>query len=69
MQILVEETNQYYHHCLDTLEGCPPLPDVTIQEMYLFVTIILQMGHDQRDTLKGYLSKIELSLCTFTETQ
>jgi hypothetical protein len=45
----VKETNRYYHKYLDTLdEGCSPLPDVTIQEMYLVSSIIVQMGHDER---------------------
>jgi hypothetical protein len=48
MQLLVEETNRYYHQYLDALyEGCSSLPDVTIKEMYLFLSIIVQMGHDQ----------------------
>jgi hypothetical protein len=45
MQMLVEETNRYYHQYLETIaEGRSPLPDVTILEMYLFVSIVLQVG-------------------------
>jgi hypothetical protein len=55
IQLLVVETNRYYHQDLDTLdEGGSPLPNVTVQEMYLFLVIILQMGHDLKDTLKAY---------------
>ena len=47
IQLLVEETNGYYHQHLDTLdEGRSPLPDVTVQEMCSFLTIIVHMGHE-----------------------
>jgi len=37
---------------LDTLdEGWSALPDVTVEEMYLFLAIIVEMGHLQRDIL------------------
>jgi hypothetical protein len=56
----VVETNRYYHQYLDTLkEGWSPLPDGPVQEMYLFLAIILQMGHDIKDTLKVYWSTLE----------
>jgi len=46
IQLLVEEANGYYHQYLDTLEeGRSSLPDMTIQEMCLFLTIIVHMGH------------------------
>jgi hypothetical protein len=42
MQLLVEETNRYYHQYLDTPdEGHSPLPDVTTQEIHLFLTIFV----------------------------
>jgi hypothetical protein len=42
IQLLMEETNRYYHQYLDTLdEERSPLPDVTVQEMCLFVAIIV----------------------------
>jgi hypothetical protein len=60
MQLLVEETNRYDHQYLDTLhEGSSPLPDLTIQEMYLFLSITAQMGHDQKDRIKDYWSILE----------
>ena len=55
VQLMVEETNRYYHQYLDALdEGQSSLPEMTVQEMCLFLAINLQMGHDQRDTLSDY---------------
>ena len=32
----MEETNRFYHQYLDTLdERCSPLPDMTVQEMFV----------------------------------
>jgi hypothetical protein len=60
IQLLVVETNRYYRQYLDTLKKRrSPLPDVTMQEMYSFLAIILQMGHDIKDTLKAYWSTSE----------
>jgi hypothetical protein len=59
MQLPVEETNRYYHQYLEIVDTEHfSLPDMTTQEMYLF-SIIVQMGHDQRDSL----------FWPFTETQ
>jgi hypothetical protein len=45
---------------LDVLdEGHAPLPDVTIQEMYFFVSVTVQMGHNQIYILKDYWSTPE----------
>jgi len=41
IQLLVEETNRYHHQYLVTLDkGQSLLPDVTVQEMCLFLAII-----------------------------
>jgi len=65
----VEETNRYYHQYLDTLDkGRSQLPDVTVQEMCLFWAITVQMGHDQRDTVKDYWSTQEHTSQPITET-
>jgi len=55
IQLLVEEIKRDCHPQLDALdkEQCP-LPDVTVQEIYLLLAIILQLGHDQKNTLKDY---------------
>jgi hypothetical protein len=56
----VEETDRYYHQYLDILDKVWfPLLDVTTQGIYSFVAIILQMGHDLKDTLKAYWSTSE----------
>jgi hypothetical protein len=56
---LLEETNRYYHQYWDTLdEGRSPLHEMTVQDMCLFLAIILQMGHNQRDMLKDYWSTL-----------
>jgi hypothetical protein len=66
MQLLVEETNRYYRQYLQTVaKGSSPLPDVTIPEMYLFLPIVLQMGHNQRDRLKDYWSTLEQYFMAF----
>jgi hypothetical protein len=53
--LLVEESNPSYRQYLDTLDNGPsPAPDTTDCELFLFLTIIIQMGHDIRDRLKDY---------------
>ena len=60
IQLLVEETNRHYHQYLGTLnEERSQLPDVTVQEMCLFLAIIVQMGHNQRGMLKDYWWTLE----------
>jgi hypothetical protein len=34
-------------------------PDIAIDEMYKFFGLIIQMGHDQRHSLKDYWSREE----------
>jgi hypothetical protein len=66
IQLLVEETNRYYHHNLGTLDdGRSPLPNVSIQEMCVYLDIIVKMRHNQRDTLKGYWSTLEQHFMAF----
>jgi hypothetical protein len=49
MQVLEEETNRHYHQKLATThEECPPLPDMTILEIYLMLSIIVQMDHNKK---------------------
>jgi hypothetical protein len=58
--LLMVDTHRYYHQYLDSLDdGWTPLPDVTLKEMYSFLALILQMGHDMSDTLKAYWTTIE----------
>jgi hypothetical protein len=50
IHLLVVETNRYYHQYIDRLDDRPsPLPDVTDSEMFPFLGIVIQMGHDIRD--------------------
>jgi hypothetical protein len=51
------------------LDEEPPLRDVMVQEIYLFIAVILQMGHDQRDILKDYWSTAENFLWLFMAIQ
>jgi hypothetical protein len=56
IQLLVAETNKYSNQYLDTFEndgGCLRFPDVTVQEMYTFLDIIIQMGH-VKNILENY---------------
>jgi hypothetical protein len=55
--LLVEKTNQYYQQYLDFLDNEPsPVPNVTESEMFLYLAIIIQVGHDICDKLKDYWS-------------
>ena len=48
-------TSIWTHWIMDS----PPLPDVTVQETCLFLAIIVQMGHNQRDMLQDYWLTLE----------
>jgi hypothetical protein len=46
-QLLVVEPHNYYQQYLEKLKDGPsPLPDVTETEMFLFLALTLQMGHE-----------------------
>jgi len=60
--ILLRETNRYFHQYVASLDEAgmtAQQPDITLEEMYRFFDIIIQMGHDQRDCLKDYWSREE----------
>jgi hypothetical protein len=66
--ILTAGRDKYYQWYFSKLdEGCSPLHDITVQKMYLFLSVV-QMGYDQRDTLISYWSTLEHFLYLFTET-
>jgi len=47
--------NKYYSQYLDTFDNegkCSLLPYVTIQEMCIFLAIIIQLGYNNKDALK-----------------
>jgi hypothetical protein len=43
--LLVVETNRYYHQFLDNSDGPSPHCEVTEAEMFVFLALTLQMGH------------------------
>jgi hypothetical protein len=50
----VDETNRFYQQYLDTPgKRHSPVPDIPESEMLLFLVLIIQMGRDVRDSLKG----------------
>jgi hypothetical protein len=57
MEIVVKETNHYHLHYLDTLnEVQAPSPDESVQEMYLFLSLIVQRGMIRRIT--GHITTV-----------
>jgi len=68
--LLVEQTNLYYEHFLD---GQPApscrLPDITLPDMMTFIALALQMGHNLKDTLHDYWSRLrQLHIPFYGET-
>jgi hypothetical protein len=56
-QILLQGTSRYFHQFMASQDAPGPtiqLPDITIEELYKFLAIIIQMGHDG---LKDYWSR------------
>ena len=65
-QIILDETNRYFHQYMaskNTGSTSAQPPDITSEELYKFFAIIIQMGHDQRGSLKDYWSREE-QYCT-----
>ena len=61
-QIILTETNCYFHqYMLSRPTGSTSVqpPDITIKEMHTFFGLLIQMGHDQRHSLKDYWSREE----------
>jgi len=57
--LLIEKTNVYYHQHLDRQAGpSRRLPDITVPDMMTFVALALQMGHELKDTLHDYWSRL-----------
>ena len=64
--LTLEETNHYFHQYTaskNIASTSAQSSDITIQEIYTFFTIIIQMGHDQHGSLKDYWSR-EKQYCT-----
>jgi hypothetical protein len=65
-QIILDETNhcfQQYMPSTNTRSTAAQPPDSTIEEMHSFFALVIQMGHDQRRSLKDYWSREE-QYCT-----
>lgn len=62
LRILVMETNRYFQQYCDGRDVPGPSTqssNVTFEEMYKFLALLINMGHDQRDLLKDYWRKDE----------
>jgi hypothetical protein len=60
IHMLVRDTNRYYHQNLDRRDGTPnPLPDIMYSEMFLFLAVIVQTGHNTCDRLRDYQTRTE----------
>jgi len=57
--LLVEQINVYYQQHLDRQAGpSHRLPDITLLDMMTFIALALQMGHELKDTLHDYWSRL-----------
>lgn len=62
--IILEETNRYFHQFIakrnipSTSVGPDEVsPDISLEELYKFFALIIQMAHNQRDTFEDYWNK------------
>ena len=65
-QIILTETNCYFQQYMSsktTGSTSAQQPDITIEEMYTFFRLLIQMGHDQLHSSKDYWSREE-QYCT-----
>jgi len=58
-QIILTETNHYFHQYMSSRTTSAQPPDITIEEMYTFFGLMIQMGNDQHHSLKDYWSREE----------
>jgi len=57
--LLVEQTNVYYLQHLDRQAGpSRRMPDIMLPDMMTFIPLALQMGHELKDTLQDYWSRL-----------
>jgi len=57
--LLVEQTNVYYQQYLDRQAGpSRRLPNITLPDMMTFAALALQMGHELKDTVHDYWSRL-----------
>ena len=65
-QIILTKTNHYFHQYMSsrTTGSISAQPsDITIEDMYTFFGLVIQVGHDQHHRLKDYWSREE-QYCT-----
>jgi len=65
-QIILTKTNHYFHQYMSsrTTGSISAQPsDITIEDMYTFFGLVIQMGQDQHHSLKDYWSREE-QYCT-----
>lgn len=53
-RILLLETNRYFHQFSSHQDTPIKPPDVPLEELYKFFALIIEMGHNQRDTIRDY---------------
>jgi len=59
-QLLVEQSILYYQQHLDRQAGpSRRLPDITLPDIMTFTALALQMGHNMKDTLHDYWSRLK----------
>ena len=59
----------YYHQYLDRYDKTPnPFPDETNSKTFLFVVVIVQMGHNIHDRLRDYWTRTEQFFTPFYPT-
>ena len=65
--LLVGQTNLYYQQHLDRQAGpCCRLPDIMLLDMTTFIALALQIGHELKDTLHDYWSRLMAAHSHFT---
>ena len=58
--LLVEQSHLYYQQHLDRQVGpSRQLPDITLPDIMTFTALALQMGHNVKDTLHDYRSRLK----------
>jgi len=59
-QLLVLQSNVYYQQHLDRQAGpSHRLPDITLPDIMTFTALAVQMGHNVKDTLHDYWSRLK----------
>jgi hypothetical protein len=54
LRIILTETNRYSQQHTKKSENETLQTDITVDEIYRFITLIILMGHDDGDNIKDY---------------